>query len=85
MRDDERSALHREICRDEHSKRLLVWLVAYKEFSSQVWLTAYLNHSSNDSEQRATKTQPKLEVLSCLVGHRQVAYWFSVSVLVVIV
>ena len=27
----------------------------YAEFSSQVWLTAYLNYSSNDSSQRASK------------------------------
>ena len=43
MRDDERSALNRDvlrICRDEHSRQLLVWLVTYEEFSSQVWLTA---------------------------------------------
>jgi len=41
MRDDERSALNREICRDEHSRQLLVWLVAYEEFSSQVSSTAF--------------------------------------------
>ena len=60
MRDDERSALNRDmlrICRDEHSRQLLVWLVAYEEFSSQVWLTAYPNHSSNDNAQRASKPQ----------------------------
>ena len=58
MRDDERSALNRDvlrICRYEHSRQLLIWLVAYEEFLSQVWLTAYPNHSSNDSSQQTSK------------------------------
>jgi len=58
IRDNKRSTLNRDvlrICRDKHSRQLLVWLVAYEEFSSQVWLTAYPNHSSNDSSQRASK------------------------------
>jgi len=49
MRDDKMSALNKEMCRDEYSRQLRVWLVAYEEFSSQVWLAAYPNHISNDS------------------------------------
>ena len=58
MRDAERSALNKEICRDQHSRQLLAWLVAYEEVSTQVWLTAYPNDSSNDSSQRASKHDP---------------------------
>ena len=68
------------IRRDKHPRRLLVWLVIYEEFSSQVWLIAYPNHSSNDSSQRASKpwfspvTQPSFLIVVSKISSVKSAY-----------
>ena len=61
MRDNERrGALNRYICIGEYSRQLRVPLVAYAEFLFQVWVTAYPNHSPNDSSQQNSKPRPVL-------------------------
>jgi hypothetical protein len=45
---------------DIRSPDLAACTVAYADFSSQVWLTVYPNHSSNDSSQRASKPRSRL-------------------------